>query len=256
MCHLLFGFDIADAKIVYTFDVYWEESDISWASRWDAYLNMPGGRVHWFSILNSLMVVLVMSSIVAMIMMRTIRRDLQRYEGLLGDAGMALPLIVPQTLLLPRDCVRSKAAVSFRLYASHATVNAVVQLHHKLVMAALAAGNDLEESGWKMVSGDVFRPPKNAIHLCVQIGSGVQIITSAFATLFFAALGECPSSKAASNQCSVQAACCSLSCHHLYFITSTLSLQLLACLHSLPVITSEFVLPCTAGVPYQAGTNV
>ena len=59
-------------------------------------------------------------------------------------------------------------------------------------MSALAAGNDLEESGWKMVSGDVFRPPKNAIHLCVQIGSGVQIITSAFATLFFAALGECP----------------------------------------------------------------
>ena len=48
----------------------------------------------------------------------------------------------------------------------------------------------MEESGWKMVSGDVFRPPKNAIHLCVQIGSGVQIITSAFATLFFAALGE------------------------------------------------------------------
>lgn len=127
---------VKDARVVYTFDVYWEESDISWASRWDAYLNMPGGRVHWFSILNSLMVVLVMSSIVAMIMMRTIRRDLQRYEGLLGDAG-----------------------------------------------------NDMEESGWKMVSGDVFRPPKNAVLLCVQIGSGVQIITSAFATLFFAALG-------------------------------------------------------------------
>lgn len=44
--------------------------------------------MHWFSILNSLMVVLVMSSIVAMIMMRTIRRDLQRYEGLLGDPGV------------------------------------------------------------------------------------------------------------------------------------------------------------------------
>ena len=72
---------------MYTYDVYWELSDISWASRWDAYLRMPGGRVHWFSILNSLMVVLVMSSIVAMIMMRTIRRDLARYEGILGEAG-------------------------------------------------------------------------------------------------------------------------------------------------------------------------
>ena len=51
---------------------------------------MPGGRVHWFSILNSLMVVLVMSSIVAMILMRTIRRDLARYEGILGDGGAPL----------------------------------------------------------------------------------------------------------------------------------------------------------------------
>ena len=72
---------------MYTYDVQWSGSSVSWASRWDAYLKMPGGRVHWFSILNSLMVVLVMSSIVAMIMMRTIRRDLARYEGLLGDTG-------------------------------------------------------------------------------------------------------------------------------------------------------------------------
>ena len=41
-----------------------------------------------------------------------------------------------------------------------------------------------------MVSGDVFRPPKDAMLLCVQLGSGVQIITSSFATLLFAALGE------------------------------------------------------------------
>lgn len=40
-----------------------------------------------------------------------------------------------------------------------------------------------------MVSGDVFRPPPNATLLCVQVGSGVQIIASAFMTLFFAALG-------------------------------------------------------------------
>ena len=81
----------AGAKVVYTYDVYWELSDVSWASRWDAYLRMPGGRVHWFSILNSLMVVLVMSSIVAMILMRTVRRDLARYEGILGDGGARPP---------------------------------------------------------------------------------------------------------------------------------------------------------------------
>ena len=52
---------------------------------------------------------------------------------------------------------------------------------------------DLEESGWKMVSGDVFRSPSSAVLLCVQVGSGVQIISSATLTLFFAALGELPS---------------------------------------------------------------
>ena len=86
LCSLHF-WSFAGAKVVYTYDTFWELSEITWASRWDAYLRMPGGRVHWFSILNSLMVVLVMSSIVAMIMLRTIRRDLARYEGLLGDTG-------------------------------------------------------------------------------------------------------------------------------------------------------------------------
>jgi transmembrane 9 superfamily protein 2/4 len=126
------------ARVVYTYDVYWDTSDITWSSRWDAYLRMPGGKVHWFSILNSLMVVVVMSCIVAMIMMRTIRRDLQRYEQLLVDGGQ---------------------------------------------------GQEVEESGWKMVSGDVFRSPSSPLSLCVQVGSGVQIVASGFITLFFAALG-------------------------------------------------------------------
>jgi Endomembrane protein 70 len=49
---------------------------------------------------------------------------------------------------------------------------------------------DIEESGWKMVSGDVFRTPKEPLLLCVEVGSGVQICSSAFITLLFAALGE------------------------------------------------------------------
>ena len=41
-----------------------------------------------------------------------------------------------------------------------------------------------------MVSGDVFRTPKEPLLLCVEVGSGVQICSSAFITLLFAALGE------------------------------------------------------------------
>jgi len=47
----------------------------------------------------------------------------------------------------------------------------------------------MEESGWKMVAGDVFRPPRDVTLLCVQVGSGIQITASFFITLFFAALG-------------------------------------------------------------------
>jgi transmembrane 9 superfamily member 2/4 len=78
--------------------VYWKESEIEWASRWDAYLSMPNGSVHWFSILNSLLVVLVMSVIVAVILMRTVRRDLAKYEELLveGQVRNAM-LCVPRS---------------------------------------------------------------------------------------------------------------------------------------------------------------
>ena len=33
----------------------------------------------------------------------------------------------------------------------------------------------IEETGWKLVHGDVFRPPKNYTLLCSFLGSGVQI---------------------------------------------------------------------------------
>ena len=94
----------------------------------------------------------------------------------------------------------------------HSVLGVVTRLMSSFIiqdMSASASGNDMEESGWKMVSGDVFRPPKNAIHLCVQIGSGVQIITSAFATLFFAALGESSFSNGAFAQCEVPLMACS-----------------------------------------------
>eukprot|EP00951_Prasinocladus_malaysianus_P046431 scaffold641971_cov43-Prasinocladus_malaysianus.AAC.1 len=76
-------------------------SDTKWASRWDAYLKMPRGQVHWFSLINSMVVVLVLSGVVTIILLRTVRRDLVKcaslppnchlsritpYEEILGDA--------------------------------------------------------------------------------------------------------------------------------------------------------------------------
>ncbi|KAI3716136.1 hypothetical protein L6452_23257 [Arctium lappa] len=60
----------------------YDESNVRWPSRWDAYLKMEGARVHWFSILNSLMVIFFLAGIVFVIFLRTVRRDLTRYEEL------------------------------------------------------------------------------------------------------------------------------------------------------------------------------
>ena len=55
---------------------------IRWASRWDTYLLMTDDQIHWFSIINSLMIVLFLSGMVAMIMMRTLHRDISNYNQL------------------------------------------------------------------------------------------------------------------------------------------------------------------------------
>ncbi|WCJ30052.1 Transmembrane 9 superfamily member 11 [Euphorbia peplus] len=72
--------------IVFTYEVTFEESEIKWPSRWDAYLKMEGSKVHWFSIMNSLMVITFLAGIVLVIFLRTVRRDLTRYEELDKEA--------------------------------------------------------------------------------------------------------------------------------------------------------------------------
>ncbi|KAE8735906.1 Transmembrane 9 superfamily member 8 [Hibiscus syriacus] len=122
-------------EIIFTYDVEYQESDVKWASRWDAYLLMNDDQIHWFSIVNSLMIVLFLSGMVAMIMLRTLYRDIAKYNEL-------------ETLEEAQ-----------------------------------------EEAGWKLVHGDVFRPPSNSDVLCVYVGTGVQFLCMILVTMIFAVLG-------------------------------------------------------------------
>jgi transmembrane 9 superfamily protein 2/4 len=50
--------------------------------------------------------------------------------------------------------------------------------------------DDVDESGWKLVHADVFRPPSTFPMLyCVMVGSGVQLTVSTFTTIALAAVG-------------------------------------------------------------------
>lgn len=55
--------DISGAgEVVFTYDVRWEESDILWSERWELYLKGASDyEVHWFAIINSLLVVLLLT---------------------------------------------------------------------------------------------------------------------------------------------------------------------------------------------------
>lgn len=47
-----------------------------------------------------------------------------------------------------------------------------------------------EDSGWKLVHGDVFRPPKHTLLLSVLLGSGSQLFMMVGATTS-TAFGDC-----------------------------------------------------------------
>ncbi|KAK6151576.1 hypothetical protein DH2020_014211 [Rehmannia glutinosa] len=128
--------EVEDKKeIIFTYDVEFQESEVKWASRWDTYLYMADDQIHWFSIVNSLMIVLFLSGMVAMIMLRTLYRDISKYNQLETQEEAQ------------------------------------------------------EETGWKLVHGDVFRPPTNSNLLCVYVGTGVQFFGMILVTMIFAALG-------------------------------------------------------------------
>ncbi|KAI8006675.1 Transmembrane 9 superfamily member 12 [Camellia lanceoleosa] len=69
-------------RVSFTYNVEFVKSDIRWPSRWDAYLQMEGAQVHWFSILNSLMVIFFLAGIVFVKCFQTARSDLTMYEEL------------------------------------------------------------------------------------------------------------------------------------------------------------------------------
>ncbi|KAJ6831299.1 transmembrane 9 superfamily member 11-like [Iris pallida] len=96
--------------IVYTYEYSFVETDIKWPSRWDAYLKMEGAKVHWFSILNSLMVIAFLAGIVLVILLRTVRRDLTRYEELDKEAQAQMNEELSGWKLVVADVFRAPAS--------------------------------------------------------------------------------------------------------------------------------------------------
>nr|DAD24290.1 TPA_asm: hypothetical protein HUJ06_025754 [Nelumbo nucifera] len=129
-------------KLDMTYSVKWIPTNVTFARRFDIYLDYPffEHQIHWFSIFNSFMMVIFLTGLVSMILMRTLRNDYAKYAREDDDLET-----------LERD-------VS-------------------------------EESGWKLVHGDVFRPPRNLVLLSAVVGTGAQLTMLVLLVILLAIIG-------------------------------------------------------------------
>ncbi|KAL9255197.1 Transmembrane 9 superfamily member 3-like protein [Drosera capensis] len=120
--------DITENKEVdveFTYSVKWKKTDTAFEKRMDKYSQTSSRphhlEIHWFSIINSCVTVLLLTGFLATILMRVLKNDFVKYTH---DEETA---------------------------------------------------EDLEETGWKYIHGDVFRFPKHKSLLAAALGSGTQL---------------------------------------------------------------------------------
>jgi transmembrane 9 superfamily protein 2/4 len=83
------GAKLPSFDVIYSYEVEWVRSNLSWTDRWDQYMGNtnPDDRVHYLSIMNSLLVCLSLSCVVAFFLVRTLRKDISYYNERLLDVG-------------------------------------------------------------------------------------------------------------------------------------------------------------------------
>jgi endomembrane protein 70 len=61
------------------YSVYWEESSTPWATRWDNYLRVYDPKIHTFSLINSLVMVIFLCAIVSSLLLRSVKGDVRLF---------------------------------------------------------------------------------------------------------------------------------------------------------------------------------
>lgn len=156
--------DLADGAtmtIPYTYSVYFrEDNDIEWANRWDLYFTdqAESSFTHWLAIVNSLIISGILGAICIVIWGRTMQGDVKcRGDGVLEEARLRITKRTEKKrsrngLLEKGDDPTSEEEL-------------------------LSDEEPLEEiAGWKLLHGDVFRPPPYGGLLAPLIGSGMQLV--------------------------------------------------------------------------------
>jgi hypothetical protein len=124
-------------EVDFSYSVRWVASSVPYGermSRYAQYSFLPQSfEIHWLSIINSFVLVLLLTGFLSIILMRVLKNDFSRY----------------------------------------ATAEAEDE-------------DDEEETGWKLVHGDVFRLPPAFSIFCAYVGTGAQLFSLIFFLLLLA----------------------------------------------------------------------
>lgn len=130
--------------VTFTYTVQFEESEIDYGSRWDIYLkNSRGKGAHWFSLMNSFFMALFL----------TVRLDCDFFRHR------------PSPVSLCSEPYRATSSCTTPSY-SLSPLSLTYQTEDERV-------ETVEEGGWKLIHGDVFRPPEGSDVFASLVGVGV-----------------------------------------------------------------------------------
>mmetsp|Transcript_16021 Transcript_16021/g.18966 ORF Transcript_16021/g.18966 Transcript_16021/m.18966 type:complete len:617 (-) Transcript_16021:384-2234(-) len=126
-------------EVEFTYSVEFHEETLQWKDRLTQYSEsrfVPSTfEIHWLSIINSFVLVLLLTAFLAVILMRVLKNDFSKYMEL-DEESM-----------------------------------------------------EEEESGWKLIHGDVFRFPAKSCLFCASVGTGTQLLVANFFILLLALTG-------------------------------------------------------------------
>lgn len=166
--------DGATMTIPYTYSVYFRETnDVEWANRWDLYFNdqAESAFTHWLAIINSLIISGILGAVCIVIWGRTMQGDVKgRGDGVLEEARIRIAKRV--------DKKKFGAGLLEKIAETGPDDD------------QSSDEEPLEDiSGWKLLHGDVFRPPPYGGLLAPLVGSGMQLVFMVAGLLILSCIG-------------------------------------------------------------------
>jgi len=168
--------DGSTITIPYTYSVYFrEDTTVEWSRRWDLYFvnQEDGNKIHWLAIVNSLIICGLLTSIVMIIIAKTVRADIKGYREISPEEGKSKMKRKVRTPKTEKSAGLLEQAVDVEGDADFSSDDEALE----------------DVTGWKLLHSDVFRNPQHGYLLAPLVGSGMQLLLMALALVLLSAIG-------------------------------------------------------------------